>query len=62
MDEIPFEDFDIRKVFYQRVKMNVNMFESSCLIKTSLLMAHDKYVSVFNTQTGQWTNHCKFAE
>lgn len=62
MEDIPFADFDIRKVFYQRVKMNVNMFESSCLIRTNLWVAHNKFISVFNILKNKWINHCKFAE
>lgn len=62
MEDIPFSDFDIKKVFYQKIKAYCNMFESSCLIRTNLWVAHNKYVSVYNILENKWINHCKFSE
>lgn len=58
MEEVPFSDFDIKKVFYQKIKAYCNMFESSCLIRTNLWVAHNKFVSVFNILENRWINHC----
>lgn len=62
MEDISFPDFDIKKVFYQRVKLYVDMYQSSCLIRTSLWVAHNKFVSVFSILKKKWTNHVKFSE
>jgi hypothetical protein len=61
-EKIPYNDFDMKKVFYQKVKNYVNMFESSCLIRTSLWVAHNKFVSVYNILKKCWSNHCQFSE
>lgn len=62
MEDIPFRDFDIRKVFYQKVKMYADMYQSSCLIRTSLWIAHNRFISVFNILKKKWTNHAVFSE
>jgi len=62
MEEIPYDDFDIAKTFYQNVKANVNMFGSSCLIRTNLWVSHGKFVSVYNILKNKWVNNCKFAD
>ena len=40
----------------------MHIFNSFCLIRTTLYVVHGTYISLYNIQESQWLKHCKFEE
>lgn len=58
--EIEYPSFRFDRVIWQNIKSYANIFESTALIKTTLWVSHNNYLSVFNLISQNWEHHIKF--
>lgn len=59
--QIRYPNFRPDRVIWQNIKSYANIFESSSLIKTTLWVSHNNYLSVFNLISQRWEHHVKFS-
>jgi len=59
--EISYPNFRFDRVIWQNIKSYANIFESTALIKTTLWVSHNRFMSVFNLISQTWEHHIQFA-
>lgn len=47
-------EIEFNKLFYQKIKNHVNLYQTFCLINTSLVVANNKDIYIFDIIKEEW--------